>query len=61
MLEHPAISNALLTGYPSGHEPEPPLCFICGGECESMYRSRDTRAILGCNLCIEEYDPLMED
>lgn len=57
-LEHPNITNALRSGYPSGREPDPPLCLICGEPCEKMYRDGTTHAILGCNLCIEEIDPL---
>ena len=58
-LEHPDIARTLLTGYP-GPDPEPPLCLLCGGPCEKMYRSKETREVLGCDLCIEEIEPLEE-
>lgn len=57
-LEHPEINNTLNTGYPSDREPEPPMCLICGGPCEKLYREKDTGDILGCDLCIEEIEPL---
>lgn len=56
-LEHPAITNALRTGYPDGKEPEPPICLLCGKECEKLYKSRETGEIVGCDLCIEELEP----
>ncbi len=56
MLEHPDITRTLATGYP-GIDPEPPLCLICGGPCEKMFREKATGDILGCDLCIEEIEP----
>ena len=29
-LEHPGITSALLTGYPTGYEPEVVMCDKCG-------------------------------
>lgn len=55
--DHPVIANMERTGYPDGKEPEPALCPICGGECETVYRRRDDHEIMGCDLCIEKIDP----
>lgn len=54
MLEHPAITRAILTGYPDG-EPERPTCPCCGKECETVYRDK-IRHILGCDKCVEAVD-----
>lgn len=57
ILEHPDITRTLNTGYPSERDPDPPLCLICGGPCEKLYRKTDTGDILGCDLCIETIEP----
>lgn len=31
-LEHPDITNAIRTGYPCGHEPQPIYCERCGND-----------------------------
>ena len=33
-----------------------PICPVCGGECESIYRLCKTAEIIGCDNCITEYD-----
>lgn len=53
-LEHPAITNARLTGYPDG-EPERPTCPCCGKECETIYADF-SKYVLGCNHCVEAVD-----
>lgn len=55
--DHPVIQNMERYGHPEGREPEPPLCLLCGGECEIMYRNRESGEIYGCDLCIEEIEP----
>ena len=55
--DHPVIANMERTGYPDGKEPEMPLCPLCGGECEIIYRTKEDYEILGCDLCIESIDP----
>lgn len=54
--DHPVIANMERTGHPDGKEPVPPLCPICGRECEIIYRDRDDHEIKGCDLCIEQID-----
>lgn len=54
MLEHPAITNAINTGYPGG-DPIWPTCPVCGKECETIYMDKSQYA-LGCNLCVEAVD-----
>jgi len=52
-LEHPDITAALRTGYPVNYkEPEPPLCPVCGEECETVYRAGRHGDIVGCDDCI---------
>lgn len=55
--DHPAIANALATGYPSGKEPETYHCPWCGKECESIFKRKGTGEIVGCDNCIEGLDP----
>ena len=55
--DHPAIANALATGYPDGNEPEFYRCPVCGKECESIFKHKDTGEIAGCDNCIERVDP----
>ena len=55
--DHPMIANMERTGHPDGKEPEPVLCPLCGGECETIYRIKKDREIVGCDLCIERIDP----
>lgn len=55
--DHPVIANMERTGYPDGKAPEMPLCPLCGGECETIYRNRKDREIVGCDLCVESIDP----
>ena len=37
---------------------EPVLCCpICGEECGHYYRHALTRVVVGCDVCLEPYDP----
>lgn len=37
---------------------EPVLCCpICGEECGRYYRHALTRVVVGCDVCLEPYDP----
>ena len=53
-MEHPEITNALLTGYPHG-EPKYPRCPICGDECEAIYWSKFGE-VVGCDECLTKQD-----
>lgn len=53
-IEHPAITRAILTGYPDG-EPKYPTCPCCGKECEKIYRDKD-KYVLGCDNCVNAVD-----
>ena len=55
--DHPVIANMERTGYPDGKWPAPLLCPLCGGECETIYRTKEDREIVGCDLCIESIEP----
>lgn len=55
--DHPVIANMERTGYPDGKEPDPPLCPFCGGECETIYRRKEDREVVGCDLCIQIIEP----
>ena len=55
--DHPVIANMERTGHPDGKWPSPLLCPLCGGECETIYRTKEDREIVGCDLCIESIDP----
>jgi hypothetical protein len=53
MLDHPVITNMERTGYPDGKEPDPILCPLCGGECETIYRRKED---LSCRTGINASD-----
>ena len=55
--DHPVIANMERTGHPDGKFPSPLLCPLCGGECETIYRTKEDREIVGCDLCIESIEP----
>lgn len=55
--DHPAIANALATGYPDGIEPETYHCPLCGAECECVFKHKGSGEIVGCENCIESIDP----
>ena len=55
--DHPVIANLERTGYPDGKWPSLLLCPLCGGECETIFRTKEDREIVGCDLCIECVDP----
>lgn len=55
--DHPVIANMERTGYPDGREPEPHLCPLCGGECETVYRTKKEKEIVGCEFCLESLEP----
>jgi hypothetical protein len=50
-IEHPAITNALRTGYPNG-EPEYPHCPVCNAECDEIYMDENDE-IFGCDQCVK--------
>lgn len=52
-LEHPSVSNALRTGYPS--LAEYPHCPVCGEDCDTVYRDKWGN-IAGCGECLSEAD-----
>lgn len=47
--------QSVLTAHDRMEEPEPKrhYCPLCGEECETLYRDKDTGEVLGCNCCIE--------
>lgn len=49
--DHPAIANALETGYPT-ERTRLPHCPMCGEECETMYKDR-FGAYIGCDVCVK--------
>lgn len=56
-LEHPDITSALLTGYPTWIRPErEPRCPCCGSECDTVYVDRQGE-IFGCECCVATKDP----
>lgn len=55
--DHHVIRNMEQTGYPDGKEPEAYRCPVCGKECESIFKHKDTGEIVGCDNCIEVVDP----
>lgn len=56
MLEDPAITRTMMTGYPYPEcdETPDPRCPCCGEICETIYRSDGE--IIGCDKCIERED-----
>lgn len=54
-LQHPDVTSALRTGYPSGHKDREPICPVCGNECEEIYKDRFGRHV-GCDVCISTQD-----
>lgn len=55
-LEHPAVTNAQITGYPSCREYAYPHCPVCLAECEEVYRNEKTNKIIGCDVCAKCID-----
>lgn len=55
--DHPVIAAMERTGHPDGREPDEPICLLCGGVCETIYRRKADGEILGCDLCIEDVEP----
>ena len=54
-LEHPDITAAERTGYPTGRD-RFPICPCCGEECEHVYREFGSDHIIGCDQCLIEED-----
>lgn len=54
-LEHPAVSNALRTGWPDGKAPQEPICPVCQSPCGEIYVSTQGY-IVGCDECIKTKD-----
>ena len=50
MKDHPAIENALATGYPGG-DPKYPHCPVCGSECEEVHMD-ENGVIFACDVCV---------
>lgn len=50
--DHPAIANALRSGWPSGKEPAVPTCPVCHEETYETYSDEDK--IVGCPNCVSE-------
>lgn len=55
--DHPAIANALATGYPDGIEPESYRCPVCDKECECVFKHKASGEIVGCENCVASIDP----
>lgn len=51
-MDHPAVANALRTGYPNG-EPEWPHCPVCGSECEEVYKD-ENGVVFACDECVKK-------
>ena len=57
-LEHPDITSALNTGYPSGYDDTPTVCPVCGSEdCDTIYIERETHTAIGCDQCLMAFEP----
>lgn len=55
-LEHPDITSALYTGYPTWIDPlRVPRCPCCGEECETLYKDQQG-IVYGCDSCISTLD-----
>ena len=53
-LEHPEVTNALNTGYPSWVRPMP-VCPVCGDECSTIYTDINGTPV-GCDQCLYAQD-----
>lgn len=53
--DHPVIRNCERSGWPDGKDPSSPVCPVCGGECETVYKARGYE-IVGCDLCLQPVD-----
>ena len=54
MLEHPAITNAMRTGYPDGKDPLKYICPKCGADLcatDILVLDNDNCEIIGCLEC----------
>lgn len=52
--DHPVIRNCERTGWPTGKEPDYPVCPVCDDEPSTVYF--DTlNNLIGCDTCIEKY------
>ena len=51
-MNHPAVSNALRTGYPGG-EPKYPVCPVCGCECETIFFDLN-KVPFACDECVSK-------
>lgn len=56
--ENPIIRNCELFGYPSSDylNFRPPVCPICGEECERFFVRDPDGDIIGCDKCVTEED-----
>ena len=53
--DHLVIQNMERTGYPSGNEPEHPICPACGSECDTIYVD-NCGDYIGCENCVTTKD-----
>ena len=53
--DSPYIRNMEISGWPDGKAPEVPRCPVCGAECDTIYRNKDSE-VVGCEQCIRIQD-----
>ena len=51
-MDHPAIANAIRTGYPHG-EPNYPHCPVRGSECDEVYMD-ENGVVFSCDECVKK-------
>lgn len=51
--ENPIIRNTERTGWPDGHEPDRPVCPICGEECDRLRQGCPVLDDPDCDECCE--------
>lgn len=61
MPEDPIIRNMEETGFPDRKEPPPPVCPVCGKQCDTFYTSSFWGEIVGCDRCITSDDAYTDD
>lgn len=54
--DHPTIRNLLRTGEPDGQYHRPPICPVCGEECDTLYLQGKAGEVVGCDMCIRSVD-----
>ena len=53
--DDPLIRCAERTGYAPWKNPYGPICPVCGGECETIYKDINGD-IFGCDCCVKQQD-----